>query len=387
MRTVHISENIGFQCRIDRDKPHTAYQLGVIAYLAGAQHDFIPEKVEVAIHFLHHFIAYRQRTTAGESTTTFPQKSDDRVLYHLGIHLERRNIGIAAQETQHGVGDVSYPRLYREEFRRNKTGFELRRKKVAHIASYVHRYFIAGGKLFHSIREIGFYNSYNFSRVDLNIGNSYTVGWTINGYLPTMRRIGRLINIMESRQLFGIMRIYFYDDFSCQLTYSWSDSHTGTQYDFPVIGYRCRFDNGDVDFSQKTVTQHLRQFREMHIAIGNLAGIDSRTGIGTRLIRGTELYRLSTGQSTIETVAGRGSGKNADTERTAGCVLFFGPAGDCLRDYFGSSGSRKSAESYIIVIMNVQRGFFGRNNFKTHIRIFSILIFPIQYFRSDNSPP
>ena len=108
MRTAHISENIGFQCRIDRDKPHTAYQLGVIAYLAGAQHDFIPEKVEVAIHFLHHFIAYRQRTTAGESTTTFPQKSDDRVLYHLGIHLERRNIGIAAQETRHGVGDVSY---------------------------------------------------------------------------------------------------------------------------------------------------------------------------------------------------------------------------------------------------------------------------------------
>ena len=74
-------------------------------------------------------------------------------------------------------------------------------------------------------------------------------------------------------------------------------------------------------------------------------------------------------------------------EKKDGCVLFFGPAGDCLRDYFGSSGSRKSAESYIIVIMNVQRGFFGRNNFKTHIRIFSILIFPIQYFRSDNSPP
>ena len=72
---------------------------------------------------------------------------------------------------------------------------------------------------------------------------------------------------MHTAYFFRVAAVQFNDDAVSHPADSRKDTYTARRNDFTVFGYISSFNDGNVDFSQETVTQVLCQFRQVHIEI------------------------------------------------------------------------------------------------------------------------
>ena len=122
------------------------------------------------------------------------------------------------------------------------------------------------------------------------------------------------------------------------------------------------FNNRPVDLAEVTVTSHLRHSRQVLVEKAHGARVDLLAQGGVALIRRTEADRLRLGQCSIQRLARRSTGQNANLERTSRRVL----APRLLREgkwnRLGSTRSRKAAETDILAVLDEFRRFFSGEN-------------------------
>ena len=288
-------------------------------------------------------------------------------MYHFGIHLEGGDVGVGAQAAQHGVGDVAYTRLQRQELGRDEAGFQLAYEEVAHVVSDLHGSFIGRGEGFHAVELVALDDTHNLLRVYFDDRGTDAVAGFVDGNLATVGRVERLVNVVHAPQLFGVVVVQFDDDFIGQCAEGRGSTHTVAQQNFAVGRYLGSFDDSYVYFTQKSVTEVLGQVREVHVEVGNLVCVDSRTGIFVRLVGRTASDSFCPGKGSVYVVAGRGTGIDTNLEGAPCRVFGFGPLGDGDRNYFGGTCCSKATKSYIIVVVNELSRFFGGNKIKCHI--------------------
>ena len=100
---------------------------------------------------------------------------DNRVLYNLRVHLKRRDMRVLAQLTKHGVGYVAYTRLYRQERRRNPSGFQFGLKERGYVSADLRGRLIHRSESGNLVRTVGLHYSGNLLRVNLDMVATATV--------------------------------------------------------------------------------------------------------------------------------------------------------------------------------------------------------------------
>ena len=133
VRAVDVAENVRLERGVDRDDAETAHDLGMIGDLLRTQHDSFAEEVEVGVDLAQRLAAHRERTAAREGHAAAFHEPHDRVLNHLGVHVEGRDIGVRAEGAEHGVGDIADAGLDGQEGCRDAAGGDLAGEERRHV--------------------------------------------------------------------------------------------------------------------------------------------------------------------------------------------------------------------------------------------------------------
>ena len=178
------------------------------------------------------------------------------------------------------------------EFFRQTTCFDFTYQEVGNILTDSHRYVIQRRELTAFIRFFSLYDTDDFSRIYFNIRSTDTVGRSIYRDFATVRRIGRLVDIVHTANFFRMSAVQLDDDAVGHTANGRNDTHTTGRDDFTVFGYIGSFNDRYIDLSQKTITQVLCQLRQVHIEILCSVSIQQCAQIFVGLIRRTEFNSI-----------------------------------------------------------------------------------------------
>ena len=108
-----------------------------------------------------------------------------------------RNPGMAAQRAEHGIGDVPHARLNRQERFGNHSAGQLGRQKFGDIVADGFRQRADLAEAARFVFQIGFHHAHDLRRVDCDDRRADAVGRRVNRNLLAIRRIGRLVDIVQ----------------------------------------------------------------------------------------------------------------------------------------------------------------------------------------------
>ena len=144
-----------------------------------------------------------------------------------------------------------------------------------------------------------------FLRVYFNDRSTDTVAGFVDGNLATVGRVERLVNVRAlPRSSLGSWW------FSSMMILSASAQKVGVAPTplpsriSPLGVTSVASTMATFYLAQKSVTQVLRQVREVHVEVGNLVGVDGCTGIFVRLVGCTASDGFCTGEGAVYVVAG-----------------------------------------------------------------------------------
>ena len=235
MSGIDITINIYFNSGIHGNHSNTANYFRTVGNFRRTQHQFMTEKVHIVINILQTVIRHTQRTGTTKLDSAFFHQFYYRILNYFSIHFKRRNAGVLAQRTQHGIGNISYSRLQGKEGRRNNAPAHVRSQELSHILTD----FICHGVRFMEttrlIRHIGFYHASNLGRVYLNIRKANAVARTHDRNRTTIRRTFHFIQIVHAYQAFTVCGIQFHNDFIGQSCNGRRNTHSCSQVNTSVF--------------------------------------------------------------------------------------------------------------------------------------------------------
>jgi len=90
-------------------RPRRRMISGLVGDLLRAQQQAVAVVGEIGVDRGQRVAADGERRAAGELDLAAVDQVDDRVLDHLGVHLERRDVRVVAQRAENSVGDVATP--------------------------------------------------------------------------------------------------------------------------------------------------------------------------------------------------------------------------------------------------------------------------------------
>ena len=93
---------------VDGYHTETAYHLGVVRYLALAQHEVLLEEVDVVIYLLETLVRHSQRACRCVLHTAFEYHGHDGVLQHLCVYVEVGDILVLREGVEDSVGRRAY---------------------------------------------------------------------------------------------------------------------------------------------------------------------------------------------------------------------------------------------------------------------------------------
>ena len=109
MSGIDITINICFNSGIHWNHSNTANYFRTVGNFRRTQHQFMTEKVHIVINILQTVIRHTQRTGTTKLDSAFFHQFYYRILNYFSIHFKRRNAGVLAQRTQHGIGNFPTP--------------------------------------------------------------------------------------------------------------------------------------------------------------------------------------------------------------------------------------------------------------------------------------
>ena len=297
---IDVAEYIGFQSCVYRNQSKTAHYLGIVRNLLRTEYDVAFEHIYLVGYLLHYVGRDGKRAAADELHFTFLDKPDNGVLYHLGIHIERWNVVVRAERTEHRIGDIAHARLYGQERLRNATRFQLVFEEKRHVAADSRGYFVDVGKGFYSVGYVCFNHTDDFRRVDLDYRIACSIAHVADRDRFSRRRVERLIYVVNTFERSGHCLIELHNDVFCHLADSGSNTDTCGKHHAAVVREATGFHNGVFRSWEKTVTNLLSQMRQVHIEIRYLTLVDSLTHIAIRLIRRAEYHRFTLRQRPVQ---------------------------------------------------------------------------------------
>ena len=66
------------------------------------------EEVDIAYHLFLNLVAHGERACGAEAASSVLHEFDHGILYHLGVHLERRDLLGVGESVEHGIGNVAH---------------------------------------------------------------------------------------------------------------------------------------------------------------------------------------------------------------------------------------------------------------------------------------
>ena len=115
MGGVDVAVNICLEGGIDSNKSKSADNLRVVGSLLRTKQHLVVEEIEVSKYFRHLALYQTQRAAGGELTVSCFDEVHNRVLYHLRVHLKRRDVRVLTQFTEDGVRHIAHTGLNRQE--------------------------------------------------------------------------------------------------------------------------------------------------------------------------------------------------------------------------------------------------------------------------------
>jgi hypothetical protein len=108
---IHVAEDIDFDGSVDGDDAEAADHFGIVADLLWAEHDPGAEPIEVVVDPFEDLVGDGERAAAGEGDAFALDQFDDGLLDDLGVHLEGRDLRVAAERQEDGIGDIAHAGL------------------------------------------------------------------------------------------------------------------------------------------------------------------------------------------------------------------------------------------------------------------------------------
>ena len=256
---------------------------------------------------------------------------------------------------ENGVGGVAHTRLDREERLRDAAGLHLGGKEVGNILSDPGGGIVALAERAGFVGQIGFDDTGDLGRIDLDAGGANTVVDFVNRDFPAMWRISRLIDVMETAEGGWVITVEFDNDMVRCVAESLRCAHGSGEHDLAVISHVTGFNH--CPLPSKPVTHRLRQGREMHVEEFSLSGIDALAQFRAGLVGGAEGDCVRGSKRAIQRCACGSASKNANLEGFPFGVEFGCALGKCFWNGLGTAGRSESAETYIVAIADEGRGF------------------------------
>ena len=86
MGAVHVSEDVGFECGVDRYDAQPADDFGMVGDFLRTEQDTVFHLIDVFVKDVQLIIGQGERASSHEADAVFHHQVDDGVLYDLGVH-------------------------------------------------------------------------------------------------------------------------------------------------------------------------------------------------------------------------------------------------------------------------------------------------------------
>ena len=145
---------------------------------------------------------------------------------------------------------------------------------------------IGGGESAGLVGDIYLNYADDLGRIYLNVVLTYVVAGLIYGNLAAVRRIGGLVDIVQTLGATGVGCIEFDDELIGQTGYSGSDTDTGGYPDLSVLTYIECLHDADVELTVESVTEFLCHLTQVDIVVSDFTVINGCAEILVCGIRG-----------------------------------------------------------------------------------------------------
>ena len=263
-----------------------------------------------------------------------------------------------AERAEHRVGNVPHAGLNRQERLGNHAGGQLSRQKLGDVVAdgFGQRADLAEAARF--VFQVGFHHSHDLRRVDRDDRRADPVRGLVNRNLLAIRRIGRLVDIVQPQDGRRMVAIQFHNHPLRQVAEGGRGAHSGGQHDSPARRDVGRLHHRHIHRTQEAVARHLRHQRKVQVEEARLPRVDAVAQVGVRLVGRAKLHRLRLRQRAIERRTRRGAGQDTNLELLAGIVRGDRAVGNRHRNRLRRAGRRESAEPDILSVVD-QGSSFG----------------------------
>ena len=215
-----------------------------------------------------------------------------------------------AEVVEHGIGDITHTRLQWKELLGRRPDLYSPTRKLTTLRPIWLEISSGAVKGLHAVIGVSVHYAHDFGGIDLQHGAAHAVVRGVDRYLAATRRIERHIYIVHAEQRLGQLGVKLDEDFFSQYGVGGNITHTAAKHNLAVRRDVGSFNNGEVDVAVCAIAYFLRHFRQMAVEIVTVVRVDALTQVGHVLIRSTHIVCVSTGEHTVNMVAGRRPGKH-----------------------------------------------------------------------------
>ncbi len=198
---------------------------------------------------------------------------------------------MAPQRRQNRVGDVAYARLNRQKALGQASSRQLARQKLRHVRADLSIDRAHGAEAARLILQVRLHNADDLRTRHRNDRRPDAIARRINRNLPAIRRIGRLVDVVDTQQRRRIAPVQFDQDIVGLIAESRRGSHSRSEHDAAARRHVASLHHRPIHMAQKPVAGHLRHQRKVHVAERRLALIDSIPQVVVGLVRSAEADR------------------------------------------------------------------------------------------------
>lgn len=290
---VDVAEDIDLDSCIGADEANVAGHFGVVGDFLRPQKQFVFVEVKVLVDFSQYVVGHRQGAAGRKGAAPAAQQCNRRILDDFGVHLEVRDVFVAGQSAQHGVGDVAYAALYGQEALRDAAKAVFFRQKLSNVLADDIRG--AGGwfETRDAVFGMGVDNADDFGRVYFEgFGADAGVGGIDSDFTP-VGRILRYVDVVDLADFRFVVGVELQDNTISQHAEGRGVAAAGCQRELAVICHRAHLNDGRADLRQVGVAHILRHERYVAVDVFDAPCVDGVTGFFAGLVRHETLHTIS----------------------------------------------------------------------------------------------
>ena len=173
------------------------------------------------------------------------------------------------------------------------------------------------------VGDVTLYDTYYFLLGDAHERLTNTVTYMLDGDSLTVRRIQRLIHVVDILGVGVVEAVELKNDVLGQTGGSGGDTTSSSQVDMIVIAHLfnvAHLEDGPVQRTIEAIAQLLCHVTQVQVVVGNLTHVHVLAEVGVRGVRGTVEDSLGVCQVTIGTLTCRGTSKDGHLELAA-CLM------------------------------------------------------------------